>query len=332
MSDYFISLEEIKMIMAGYNLNIEHITKEINTSKSKDDFRLNIIIDEKYVLRINNKTLMTEEKIQMMEKLICKYNHINVICPHYLKGISGKYSLEYNDNICYVTEYLNYKLASEIDIFNQTLFYKQKICHLGISSNKYKNKDLINIYSMWSIIDLAPLDIDIDEKQENINDLIVYLKSIREYELSEKIKKFNEYNRNKIHQVFDKLLRYVFQGDLNDSNILIKDNHFYGLLDFNLSGTEVNINCFLNETNYQFNENDLIKLDEVDLLLKMISWQDEMVEVILKNYSLNDVEKEVYENFRNIILISQYPNVCSYKYYLKNDQYKDKIIKLICSR
>ena len=51
----------------------------------------------------------------------------------------------------------------------------------------------------------------------------------------------------------------MYQGDLNNSNILIKDNHFYGLIDFNLSGTEVNINCFLAETNRGFDEEDLNK-------------------------------------------------------------------------
>ncbi len=41
---------------------------------------------------------------------------------------------------------------------------------------KYSGVDLSETKSMWSIIDRAPLDVDIDEKQENANTLMEALR------------------------------------------------------------------------------------------------------------------------------------------------------------
>lgn len=60
----------------------------------------------------------------------------------------------------------------------------------------------------------------------------------------------------------------------------------------------------------------------------MIKYQNKHLEVIFKNYRLNDIEKQAFENYRNIILISQYPNVCDYVAVLKGDN-KNKILELI---
>ena len=61
--------------------------------------------------------------------------------------------------------------------------------------------------------------------------------------------------RSKIKDHISILPKCVYQGDLNSSNILLDDNNkFCGLIDFNMYGTEVNINCFLNESMYYLNE------------------------------------------------------------------------------
>ena len=52
--------------------------------------------------------------------------------------------------------------------------YKKRryIESIGRLSAEYSDMDLQPVNSMWSIIDPAPLDVDVDEKQENINDLV----------------------------------------------------------------------------------------------------------------------------------------------------------------
>ena len=320
----FLGIKDFDRFIDSYNINYNNI-KIIDSSKP-NDFRFNIILDNKYVVRINNKDVITEERLAEIDRLISRYNDIGVYVPHYIKNNDGRYSLKSNDMICYVSEYADYPLASEIDINHEQLV-KETVLHLGILAKEYSNYDLSKVKSMWSIIDLAPLDVDIDEKQENINWLVEELKKIGEDNITKRVMSFNNLNRNKILEVFNDLPRCVYQGDLNDSNILIKDNHFYGLIDFNMSGTEVNINCFLSETNRSLEEEDLEKYTVKELLDEMINYQNKYLS-IFNNYQLNDIEKQVFENYRNLILISQYPNVCCFVNGIKG-KCKEKVLELI---
>lgn len=313
-------------IVSKYNIKYDKVNNVIDSSNS-NDFRLNIILDNKYVVRINDANVITEDRLNEIDRLITRYNNIGVYVPHYIKNNQGMYSLIIEDKICYISEYADFPLASEIKL-DQEKLVEETLIHLGLLANKYTNYDLSKTKSMWSIIDLAPLDIDIDEKQENLNWLVEELNNINESELANLLIEFNKHNREEILKVFNELPRCVYQGDLNDTNLLIKDNHFYGLIDFNLSGTEVNINCFLAETNRGLLGEDLNKYSAKEILDEMINYQNNLLKIIFENYQLNDIEKQVFENYRNIILISQYPNVCDYIAELKKDN-KNKILELI---
>lgn len=315
----------VDKILENYDISYQKITDVIDSSKR--DYRLNIILDNKYIVRINEKNVVSEERLSDIERLIERYNEIGVYVPHYIKNKNNKYSVINLDKICYVGEYANLSLASELKL-DEVSLTKEAIYHLGILASRFTNVDLIETKSMWSIIDLAPLDEGIDEKQENVNSLIDKLKSIGEGDLANRVSSFNNKNRDKIKTVFSLLPRCVYQGDLNDTNILIKDNHFYGLIDFNMSGTEVNINSFLAETNKNLDEDDLEKYSASELYDVMLNYQNELLELIFENYHLNKEEKEVFENYRNIILISQFPNVCTYIYGIDNG-YKEKVLELI---
>lgn len=319
-----MNYEMLNYICKKYNINYKS-AKEIDTSK--DDYRLNIILDNKYVIRINDQKVMTEDRLSEIQRLIGRYNSIGIYVPNYLMNSDGKYSIMIDDLICYVSEYGNYPVAEEIDIDYDTL-KREAVAHLGLFASKYTGYDLSKNKSMWSIIDLSILDIDIDEKQENINNLVKALSDIGETSLANSINSFNKKNRNDILKVFDKLPRCMYQGDLNDANILMKDNHFYGLIDFNLSGTDVNINCFLSETNKWLEESDFDKYTPQELFDEMINYQNDLMDIILQHYKLNEIEKQVLENYRNIILLAQYPSVCLY-IDLLNSQYKDKVLALI---
>lgn len=324
--------DKIQHILECYEISFETITKQIDSS-CEDDYRLNIILDNRYVLRINDKKAITEQRVAAMERLVTRYNAIGIYAPHYLKAKNGFFTIEFEDKICYISEYADYPLASDLNL-DENDFRKQVVSHLGVLAKQYTNFDLIKERTAWSIMDLSPLDHGIDEKQENLNSLVVTLREVHEEELAEKMIKFNEENRSAISKVFHSLPRCVFQGDLNDTNLLIKDGSFFGLIDFNLSGTEVNINCFLAETNSELFDDDFKSYSPKELLKKKLLEQDELMQVILKNYKLSEEEKKVYENYRNIILISQYPNVCSYQFFLES-KYKEQVIeylKLILKR
>ena len=46
------------------------------------------------------------------------------------------------------------------------------LASIGHLSQAYSGVDLQPVFSMWSIIDLAPLDVEIDEKQDNLSLLV----------------------------------------------------------------------------------------------------------------------------------------------------------------
>lgn len=167
-----------------------------------------------------------------------------------------------------------------------------------------------------------------DEKQENLNMLVEYLNSIGENALSEEVVTFNNKNRDRIKSVFALLPRCVFQGDLNSTNLLIRDNKLCGLIDFNLSGTEVNINCFLAETNIGFGYEIKNEDDPKVSLERVMKKQDKLLSIIFSDYTLNQVEKSIFHNYRNLIMLSQYPNVCEFIHYMKNG-YRDRVLNII---
>lgn len=139
----------------------------------------------------------------------------------------------------------------------------------------------------------------------------------------------NEILREKIKKVFDELPRCVYQGDLNSTNELHKDGHFAGLIDFNMAGTDVNINVFLNETNWFPEEAEFDRLSVEEIITKQDAEQVEQLSVILRHYTLNDDETYAFPYYKRIVDLFQYPNVCSMVEWLQSDSRKDKCAELI---
>lgn len=206
---------------------------------------------------------------------------------------------------------------------------KEVVEHLGILASKYSNVDLSETRSMWSIIDLAPLDVDIDEKQENADLLIATLRKQGYEGLAGRVDTFNLMLREKIMTVFQNLPRCVYQGDLNSANELHKDGHFAGLIDFNMAGTDVNINVFLNETNWFPEEEEFDTLSVSEFLTKQDTEQKDMLSVILRHYTLNDDEIFAFPYYQRIIELFQYPNVCAMVKWLGEDMRREKCVELI---
>lgn len=180
---------------------------------------------------------------------------------------------------------------------------------------------------MWSLFDLAPLDNDVDEKQENLDMLVEHLTAIKEDSLAKELIAFNEQLRNRIKPIHNQLPQCVIQGDLNFSNLLVADGHFKGLIDFNMAGTEVNVNHFCCETNSCISEDDFSSKEAPEIYNNWIQEQNREFQIILSEYSLNESEAAVLEDYRSICLISQYPNVMSYLDLLNT--HREKVLQLL---
>lgn len=322
-------IEEIKKIMCQFGMPVQKITAFYDTSHGEEDKRLNYVLDDKVVLKINSVTAMWEERLQEIHRLIVRYQSIGVYCPDLLPTADGTFSYrlvkEGKDYICFAEEYAAYPVIG----WEMEYDRKEVIEHLGILAAKYTGVDLSEIKSMWSIIDLAPLDTDMDEKQENTNFLVETLQKCGYGDLAGGVEELNNRLREKIKEVFAELPRCVYQGDLNSSNALHKDGHFAGLIDFNMAGTDVNINVFLNETNWFPEEEDFDRLSVTEILDRQEKEQEESLSVIFRHYVLNKKEQVAFPYYKYIVRMFQYPNVCAMAEWLQSDLRREKCAEMI---
>ncbi len=324
-----LEITEIQNIMSNFGVSVKGITHFYDTSHDEGDQRLNYILDDKYVLKINSTASMWEARLKEIKRLISRYRSINVYCPDLISTTKGTLSYAYQKDgkeyTCFVEEYAIYPVLG----WEEECDRKEVVEHLGILASKYTDADLSETKSMWSIIDLAPLDVDIDEKQENTNNLIEALRRNGYDALAVQVANLNAMLREKIMEVFEDLPRCVYQGDLNSGNELHDNGHFAGLIDFNMSGTDVNINVFLNETNWFPCEEEFDLLSVEEIIAKQDKEQNETLAVILKHYVLNDNEKYAFPYYKRIVDMFQYPDVCLMIEWLNSDARRDKCASLI---
>lgn len=313
--------EELLPLLECYGVRQFGTFREIDSSKP-GDYRLNIIIDRDYVLRINDPVI-TEERLAAVDRLARRYRETGILAPRLLQNREGAYLSPCGGRVCYLSEYLDYPTLDEVrdtlDTVQQEAIRRDVLSSVGRFARIFSDVDLQPVHSMWSIFDLAPLDVDMDERQENLNDLVQALREAGAEDAARQVICFNEANRAKIEPVFRRLPRCVIQGDLNDSNLLIADGRFVGLIDFNMAGTEVNINCFCCETNSGITEEDFEKHTAAELFAEMRRLDGEALQIILEQYELNEDERSVIGNFRNLSMISQFPNVCQFRRAIKKD-------------
>lgn len=325
--------EQIKNIVNQYGIQTDEISEVIDSSHGEDDIRLTYIINHKHVLHCTSSKNITEEFLQDMSRLIERHLSIQIYAPMLYKNNSLNYltKIEENDQIynCYMEEYAPYKFINR----NEVDFYQAKeniLPFLGKLATRYTNIDLSKSFSMWSIIDIPVFNEEIDEKQENINELCMYLSD----DLKQRIQYLNNQARKHIKKYFHLLPRCVFQGDLNLSNVLVNEqNEFKGIIDFNMFGTDVNINCFLNESMYYIEEDDFDSYKAQKLIEKIDQIQEKLMSKILEYYSLNEIELKVYEDYKFIIMIGFYPNVMQMIELIKKDDSTQVIqfLELLCN-
>ncbi len=320
---------DILRLLKPYGIASYEKCREIDTSLG-DDFRLNLIIDRKYVLRINNDVI-TEERLASIDRLCGRYRAIGVQTPRLYQNTDGRYLTPWENHVCYLSEYIDCPTGDTLGgAFERSPARDEVLCSIGRLCAKYSDLDLSPVNSMWSLIDLAPLDTDVDEKQENLDTLVNALREAEDPGLAEQVERFNQEKRAKIKAVYKRLPRCVIQGDLNRSNILVKDGHFFGLIDFNMAGTEVNVNHFCCETNGYLDETDFMEKQAEALYEQWTAAQKRGLDLILSEYTMNELERSALADYRAIGRISQYPNVMAYLRFLEQDHKKAvRLIELV---
>lgn len=327
------SVNELKSICKNYNIDCISIGEVIDTSKGKDDKRFNYLINDAYFLKINNIKSKDEDFLSDINLLINNYKSIGVYCPILYKTNNNSFSsIIEKDGIkytCHMEEKSPYPIRADQDEEDYQ-FKKDVLEHVGMLASDFSNKNLSKNKSMWSLIELSASDTDVDEKQENFDDLLRCLNAEGYTNLVLKLNELNTTSRKNIKAAMKTLPRCVYQGDLNNSNIVVdKDGKFRGIIDFNMFGTEVNVNCFLNESMYYLTKNDFDELSAEEIFAKMARIQDDLMSVITKHYKMNKYEMDIKKDYKKIIFTSFYPNVALMVKLLEHDIHTEKVVDLL---
>lgn len=330
-----LTKQELIDLLKEYGIE-ESITYEmIDSSHGDDDMRLNYIINQKYVLRINSASVMSDERLRELNSLITRYNQIGLKAPYFIADENGHFLHQNHGNYVYLSEYLNETIADDVKGDNFEALVDERLILVARYAQMYKNVDLIQTRSMHSLFELSPYDLPygIDEKKDNLNELVETLKEIGEIELAEQFITENEKIRNELLTVYKTLPCCVFQGDENFSNLCVDDDrHIIGLFDFNMSGTDVNANYLANlafQGRFFYRENVFDESNAEDLYNKVLNSFKQATELIEQYYLFTEDERKAYYLYAKIVLIFGYVNVSAFQYYLKKLEYRTQAISLL---
>ena len=320
-----------------FNIHSAESIEYVDSSQGEDDIRHNYIIDKKYVLRLNSAKVMTEERLTELNTLIERYRSFGMKAPLFLKAENGSFVVEQDGNNCYLSEYLNLPLAEDVKFRCREDLIRQRLVFISRFAQTFKNVDLVETVSMFSIFDLAPYDklsgLDIDEKQENLNQLVADLAQAGYVELAQKVNAKNEELRRQLKPIYKELPRCVFQGDENFSNLCVDENdQIVGLFDFNMSGTEVIANYLANNAfmgHFCYEDEILDKHTPKEVLQILLDAFRRSTALIREHYSFTEQEFSAYLLYGKIAMISAYWNASTFGEYLKQEKYKDKIAAII---
>lgn len=330
--------QEVEAICREYGITVYKVGEIIDSSRGDEDRRYACKINDGYMLKLTNASPVNESFLKNIASLTLRYRKIGVYCPLLVSDLQGTYAHTVIHNgvtyTSFLEEFAIYSVA-DLEHVDEFTLKKEAVVHLGKLAAQYTGIGLVENRSMWTILDTSPWDSGIDEKQENLNALTECLQRHGFDALAEQLCAANEEARAVIRSHFHQLPRCVYQGDLNATNLLVDEQgHFKGLIDFNMFGTEVNINCFLNECTWDAEreaEEDLGygRYSAQELFNWMCAIQDELMEGILEYYELNETEQKCLPAYRKIILMSMYPNVIQWKYMLEKGKQTAKVCDVL---
>lgn len=332
-----IAYNQTVELLRQFDIQIVDAIEFVDSSQGEDDIRHNYIIDKKYVLRLNSAKVMTDERLTELNTLIERYRSFGMKAPLFLKAESGNFIIEQDGKNCYLSEYLDLPLAEDVKFRCREELMRQRLVFISRFAQTFKNVDLVETVSMFSIFDLAPYDklsgLDIDEKQENLNQLVADLTQAGYVELAQKVNAKNEELRRQLKPIYKELPRCVFQGDENFSNLCVDENdQIVGLFDFNMSGTEVIANYLANNAfmgHFCYEDEILDKHTPKEVLQILLDAFHRSTVLIRAHYSFTEQEYSAYQYYGKIAMISAYWNTSTFAEYLKQEKYKEKIAAII---
>jgi len=289
--------------------------KTLDLCRGKDDFRKVYIADDgqrKLVIKYLSNTFSDKRRIYGWFRLMEEYRKIGLYCPSVIPNRTGELlhceKINGRDYYTYAEEYSVYETAEHIgadkckDEYGHYCFIPDVMRSLGKIAAARLN--ILDWASAYCLLEPFCAEDITDEATECATAFVEYIKENLPNHLprAEALFKMFCQRQEELRAVYSSLPASCFQGDLNDSNILLdENNHFVGLIDFNLCGREPILNYAVREalwcisdkrligekgSRLYFYDNELDKL-RIKLFLENIGY-------IQENYEFNELEKKVF--------------------------------------
>lgn len=305
--------EGLCSLLALYGVSDAVAVGLLDTSHGADDIRWNYIIDKQYVLRLTNAPEMTEERLDDLNRLIGRYADFGLRCPAFLPGTDGRFFHSWQGLQAYLSEYIDLPTADKADLSQEEkdALRGEVILSIARFMERYKGVDLSPTMGMYSLFDLCPYDVPlgIDEKQQNFNDLCAAFRKAGEESLAQKLTMKNESVRAQLLSTYRDLPRCVTQADEGFTNVLLDgEKHLAGLIDFNLSGTDVCVNLIANNAILDLDDLGDKPFDPADALEQLLVGFRRNAARMLEAYRASKMERDALVGYAWIALVSQYPN------------------------
>ena len=305
--------EGLCSLLALYGVSDAVAVGLLDTSHGADDIRWNYIIDKKYVLRFTNAPEMTEERFADLNRLIARYADFGLRCPAFLPGTDGRFFHRWKELQTYLSEYIDLPTADKAGLSQEEkdALRGEVVLSIARFMERYKGVDLSPTMGMYSLFDLCPFDVPlgIDEKQQNLNDLCAALRKAGEESLAQRLAAKNEAVRAQLLSIYRDLPRCVTQADEGFTNVLLDgEKHLAGLIDFNLSGTDVCVNLIANNAILDLDDLGDKPFDPADALEQMLAGFGRNAARMLEVYHASEMERDALVGYAWIALVSQYPN------------------------
>ena len=326
--------EELLSLLRLYGVDGMETVGLMDTSHDERDVRWNYIIDNKYVLRLTNAPEMTEARLRDLNRLIARYGEFGLRCPAFLPGLDGRFLHGWGRLTVYLSEYADLPIAEAAGLSEaeQDALRTEVVLSLAGFMERYKGVDLIPTMGMYSLFELSPYDapVGVDEKQQNMDSLCAALEEAGEGALARRLAARNEEVRTRLKIVYASLPRCVTQGDENFSNVLLDgEKHLAGLIDFNLSGTDVCVNLIANNADFDLDVYHDRPLDPEDALEKALSSYRRNAALILGVYHAADEERRALPDCAWIALSSMWPYVCAFRDRLQKEAARPSTVALL---
>ena len=332
-----------------YCTNIPDHIETIDLCRGDHDFRKVYIISDgqqRLVIKHCSNTFTNIEKITGWFHLASAYNELGIYCPTLIPTLSGDSIFHYTENhrdyYVYAEEYAKFKTVPQIgrENLNDAVGQPRYLADLMRSVGKVAaaHFDFLNWPSQFCLLE-AHSDGFTDETTlaamrftEQINNTCPEFHGRMERLLTLFFRLQSE-----LKNVYFQLPTSCFQGDLNDSNILLnQDYQFAGIIDFNVCVREPVLNYAIREALMHIEDSVLFDEDGNELYF----YSDELEAVricsFMKNigyiselYTFNDFEKNTFPLVFRYISSFWWEQVYAIKQF-SGDKYKvEKILDWI---